>query len=57
MARLDPQRLRAHHNRVVTRFRLASPLRKLAAVILAGLVLGSFGYSVSTYQQMCSWIA
>ena len=45
-----------HHDRIVTRFCLASPWRKLAVVILAGLVLGSFGYSVSAYPQLRSWI-
>src|SRR6266571_4999619 len=44
------------YDRIVTRFCLASPWRKLAVVILAGLVLGSFGYSVSAYPQLRSWI-
>jgi len=35
---------------------LASPWRKLTVLILAGLVLGSFGYSVSAYAQMRGWI-
>jgi len=34
---------------------LASPRRKLAVVVLAGLVLGSFVYSVSAYPQLRNW--
>jgi len=48
--------LKGLDDRILTRFCLASPRRKLAVVVLAGLVLGSFGYSFSAYPQLRNWM-
>src|SRR5438093_13645891 len=47
--------LKGLDDRILTRFCLASPRRKLAVGVLAGLVLGSFVYSVSAYPQLRNW--
>src|SRR5205809_7461186 len=48
--------LKGLDDRILTRLCLVSPRRKLAVVVLAGLVLGSFVYSVSAYPQLRNWM-
>jgi len=53
---LRSQTLKGASQQILSRFFLPSPRRNLGVVIPAGLVLGSFGYYVSAYPQLPSWV-